>query len=197
VLGSLINALAATFPVTRRIVGGKAFADIARRFVVTHPPRRPQLSAYGDRFADVLAGHELRYLADVARLEWARVESYFAADASALDFTALARLSAEEMAAAHLKLHPATRVIDSPYPIQRIWDANQLEDVPALDMSIAECVLVTRRDHQVTSRVISPPDAAFLRKVAEGKPLGEAAEGATELKALLAAHFSGGTFRND
>jgi hypothetical protein len=196
VQGSLVNALAATFPVTRRIVGGKAFADIARAFVLKTLPQRPQLSAYGDVFPAALAGHTLPYLADVARLEWARNESYFAADAPAFDFKAFALMPADAMAAAQLKLHPATRVIESRYPIQLIWGVNQHEEVPLVDMSAGECVLVTRMDHHVTSRAISPGDAAFLRRIAEGKTLGEAAGEDFDLQTALAAHFSGWTFRN-
>ncbi len=195
VQGSLVNALAATFPVTRRILGGRAFAEITRAFVLDHPPQRPQLSAYGEGFAVSLTGHALPYLAYVARLEWARTESYFAVDAPALDFTALARLSAEEMADVRLMLHPATRVIESRYPIQRIWDVNQQENVPAVDMGVGECVLVRRKGHHVTSGVIAPEDAAFLHRIAEGQTLGNAAEGVSDLQGALAAHFSGGTFR--
>ena len=196
VQGSLVNALAAAFPVTRRIMGGKAFAEIARAFVLKHPPQRPQLSAYGDALPTALTNHELPYLADVARLEWAHTESYFAADAPVLDFTALAHQPAGAMAELRLTLHPATRVLPSRFPTQRIWDVNQQGDVPVVDMSVSECVLVTRKDHQVTSRVIAPENAAFLHKIAEGKPLGEAAEGLSDLQGALAAHFSGGTFRS-
>lgn len=195
VQGSLANALAATFPVTRRIIGGRDFADVARAFAVNHPPHRPQLSAYGGDFPGHLTNHDLPYLADVARLEWARAEAYFAADAPALDFARFAAMAADDIAAARLTLHPATRLIASSFPIQRIWDVNQRAEVPPVDMNTPESVLVTRRGHVVTSRAISPGDASFLRNLSEGKSLGEAAAGVADLQAVLEAHFIGETFR--
>src|SRR3546814_5922375 len=75
-----------------------------------HPPTVPQLLHYGDRFADFLAGFKpvraLLYLPDVARLEWARHEAYFAGHADPLDPAALAGMPPERYLALALDLHP-------------------------------------------------------------------------------------------
>src|SRR4051794_33381548 len=55
VRGSLTETLRAAFPVVERIVGAAFFAAMAQAFVAAEPPRRPQLSAYGDGFAGFLA----------------------------------------------------------------------------------------------------------------------------------------------
>src|SRR3546814_3289038 len=94
-----------------------------------HPPTVPQLLHYGDRFADFLAGFKpvraLLYLPDVARLEWARHEAYFAGHADPLDPAALAGMPPERYLELALDLHPAVRLVTSWYPIDRIWEANQ------------------------------------------------------------------------
>src|SRR5258706_11424995 len=86
VQSSLTEVLASAFPVTQRIVGDRFFAGLARAFIAAHPPRRPHLSTYGDGFSAFIAAsdieQQLSYLPDVARLEWARGEAYFAADAA-------------------------------------------------------------------------------------------------------------------
>lgn len=201
VRGGLVDTLATAFPVTQRIVGVRAFATLADAFVRAEPPRVPQLSAYGTGFADFIAagdvGQRLAYLADVARLEWARAESYFAADAPALDPTRLAALTPEEMERAVLRLHPATRLLESAFPIQRIWDVNQSDDVPAVDMRVAETVLVTRPGLQIVQRKIVPADAVLIKAIAAGATLGKAAvvvDESFDLQAALAAHFVGATF---
>lgn len=203
VRGGLVETLATAFPVTRRIVGAAAFAGVADAFVCAAPPRVPHLSAYGAGLADFIAGHEiggqLPYLSDVARLEWARAESYFAADAPSMDPARLAALSPEGMAAAVLALHPAARLVPSRYPIHRIWEVNQLDNVPGVDMSVAETVLVTRPGMAIAMRKICAADAALVQ--AAERSLDEAADAAMavdagfNLQAALAAHFTGATFR--
>ena len=199
VQGSLADVIAAAFPVTQRIVGPAYFAGLAGRFAVSRPPRRPQLSAYGADFPDFLATgahHGLPYLADVARLEWARAECYFAAEAPALAPAALAAIAPEALGELRLRLHPATRLVRSSYPIHRIWQVNQpaVTDVPPVDMGRSEAVLLTRKDGRVTLRAIPPGDAAFVAAIAAGMPLGAAADGTFDLESSLRDHLIGGTF---
>lgn len=205
VRASLVEVLAAAYPVTLRIVGAAFFAQMAGQFVVAAPPRVPQLSAYGRGFADFIAaadvGQRLPYLADVARLGWARAEAYFAGDADVLDPAALAALSPADMAGLVLELHPATRVVVSAFPIHRIWSVNQLKDVPRITMDGAEAVLISRTENTLRMRVVAAADVAFISAVGEGQALGAAADRALgvnadfDLQAALAVHFSGGTFR--
>jgi len=203
---SLIDVLATAFPAVQRIVGARFFAALARDFVRTRLPDVPQLSVYGVHFADFIASHEhirdLPYLADVARLEWARGEAYFAADAPVFDPAVLATLEPEQLALLKLKLHPATRLIASRYPIHRIWAVNQpdVTEVPAIDMSIAENVLVSRPAYDVIIRFVPSADATFVQAFSQGRSLGEAAAEAMgphpefDLQSALQNHFIHGTF---
>jgi hypothetical protein len=205
VQASLVDVLATAFPVTQRIVGETFFAHLATRFVMAAPPRVPHLSLYGDGFADFIAREDvaqrLPYLPDVARLEWARGESYFAADAPILDLAQLAALSPDDMDHIVLRLHPATRLISSTFPIYRIWEVNQptVTDVPAVDMSIAQHVLISRRGHHLVTREIATQDAVFLAAIAKGQTLSRATAympGDFDLQLALQDHFLQGTFRN-
>jgi len=202
-LGSLTEVLAAAFPVTLRIVGENFFARMAGDFVRAHPPRVPQLSVYGAALPAFIAGaavgNRLPYLADVALLEWARNEAYFAADAEPLNPARLAAMTADDMAATRLTPHPATRVVASAFPILRIWTVNQPEvaEVPVVDMSQGETVLVTRPYMQVLMREISPHDAAFVNALAKNATLAEAAaRDVFDLEQAMKGHFAGGTFVN-
>ncbi len=207
VQGSLVEALAAAFPATQRIVGDAFFASLARRFIANAPPRRPQLSTYGSDFPAFIAisdvHQQLPYLADVARLEWVRGEAYFAADAPPFDAAFLVAAS-DDIETLRLDPHPAVRLIRSQFPIYRIWEVNQPDiiDIPRVDMKVGEDVLVSRpRDHVIT-RLITSADAVFVEAVYAGKRLGEAAEAALtynaahDLQNALAQHFVKGTFRD-
>jgi hypothetical protein len=203
---SLIDVLATAFPAVHRIVGGRFFSALAHDFVRGHLPDVPQLSVYGAKFPDFIATHErlsdLAYLADVARLEWARGEAYFADDAAPLDPAKLAAIAPENLAPVIFTLHPAARLIASPHPIYRIWTVNQPDvgDVPALDLTISEQVIITRPYFEVTVRLIAPADAAFVaalnRKLSLGEAVAEAlsVDAAFNLQAALQDHFIHGTF---
>jgi hypothetical protein len=205
VQASLVDILATAFPVTRRIVGEQFFTGMAIRFVIAAPPRVPQLSRYGEGFADFIAHEDvaqrLPYLPDVARLEWSRAEVYFAPDAPVLDMTMLTSLSPDDMDRTVLRLHPATRLITSAFPIHRIWEVNQpsVVEVPPVDMRVAEHALVSRRGHAVITRRVSDIDAGFLAAIAQGQTLSEATAdipGTFDLQQALQAHFLNGTFRD-
>lgn len=205
VQGSLIEALATTFPVVRRIVGEEFFVGFARRFVTACPPQRPQLSTYGAGFPDFVEAAEvnqhLSYLADVARLEWARNESYFAADAPLIDTQRLA-IDPENLETMTFRLHPAVRCVVSRFPIFRIWEVNQPEiaDVPTVNMNVPQAVLISRPKHHVIVREIAPADAAFIISLSEGETFGAAADTAFlndpsfDLQSALAQHFMHGSF---
>ena len=94
VLGNYRRALAATYPVLRRLVGGPIFDAAIVAFVRAHPSRHGDVNRYGGELARFLETYpparEPPYLPDIARLEWAIDQANIAADAAALDLAALA-----------------------------------------------------------------------------------------------------------
>ncbi len=208
VLGSLAGALAAAFPVIERLVGERFFRAAARSFVQQSPPTVPQLLAYGDGFPAFLEAfppaQSVRYLGDVGRLEWGRVDSMFAADAPALEPSALTSLPPEALADLLFAAHPATRLIRSAqFPIHTIWQVNQPSnpDPRPVDPGLgAEAVLVTRPGLAVETNPVTPGDAVFVQCLLQQQPLAAAAEAALgaepdfDLQGALAAHLGRGTF---
>ncbi|HUJ01110.1 MAG TPA: DNA-binding domain-containing protein, partial [Usitatibacter sp.] len=108
------GALAATYAVVRRLVGDDFFREMARRYAAAHPSRSGDLRLFGDRFGDFLEqdrdARALACLGDVARLEWARHESFHAAEAPGLDAAALAAVAPERQGEVRLLLHPSVRL---------------------------------------------------------------------------------------
>jgi len=88
VIVGLVDALADTYPVVQAMVGDDFFRAMAREFVRSQPPTSPVLAGYGAGFAAFIEGFApaagLPCLADLARLEWLRVEVYHAADVAPL-----------------------------------------------------------------------------------------------------------------
>jgi hypothetical protein len=182
VVASLVAALADTFPVVRELVGADFFTAMARLYVAEQPPSSPVLAHYGDGFADWMAQFEpvaaVPYLADMARLERARVRAYHAADAPLLGADTIAAQLAdpERLPAARLQLHPSVTVLASPWAVVSLWAAHQgqgrLGDV---DPARPECALVLRFQDDAAVIAIPQVAAEFFRRLQHGLPLGEAA----------------------
>jgi len=207
-LTSLRGLLERTFRATRHLLGEERFAGIALAFIHSAPPDRPQLAAYGAGFSGFLEGWAeagpLAHVGDVARLEWAREEAYYAADAPPLSATDLAEIPIERYAELRFRLHPTLRLIRSAGPVFALWQAANAdsaeEDLTALRNGRPEQVLVLRPEMTVTARPISAADLLLLEGLRAGLPLAEAAvraqaaDAGFELQAALALHLAGGSF---
>jgi hypothetical protein len=184
VIVTLTETLASTFPAVKRLVGDEFFAAMAGVFVRAHPARSPILAEYGADFAEFLAGFEpvaqLPYLPDVARLEFAMLRAYHAADATPLGAEALAAAPAEQVGEIRLVLHPSVRTVRSPFAIVTLVEANRAAgDVPPIDAGHPEDALVARPHLDVGVYRLSPGVATFLNRLATGEALGAAAGAAS------------------
>ncbi len=202
VVVSLVDVLGDAFPVVRAIVGADDFdRALAPDFVRAHPPRSPVLVDWGDALPAFIEGRDAdtarSMLADVARLERARVRACHAADAPRLDAAAVAARLANPAAlpGARLALHPSLHVVASRHPVVSIWAARQGEagDLPSLDADRPETALVLRThdgrdDDSVVVIAIDAPTARWLQAVAAGATLARAAQAAPGVD--LAAAFA-------
>lgn len=187
VLVSLVDALADTFGVTRRLVGDDFFRAMAREYVRATPPRSRLLVEYGQTLPEFIVGFApaagLPYLADVARLEALRVQAYHAADAAPLGSEAYAAALArpEMLAGLRITLHPACRWLASRHAVYSIWAAHQADDAPTgVATGRAEAVLVTRPALEVRVSSLPPGAIDCLAALGDGRTLGQAAHDAAE-----------------
>lgn len=187
VVVGLTEALEAAFPAVRRIVGSEFFAAMARVYVARELPGTPVMLDYGKTFADFIDGFEpaavVPYLADVARLERAWLESYHAAEAQPVDpARLLGRIGDDRLPELGFVLHPSLRIVPSPFPVVRLWRMNVEGGTPraiALDGG-GEHALVIRPEAEVEVRSIARGTAAFVRGLAAGLPVGGAARRACD-----------------
>jgi hypothetical protein len=201
---SLMQALADVYPVLVRLVGRDYFDQAARRFVREHPSRSGNLHDFGSELPGFLGGlpeaKSLPYLPDVAALEWAWHEAFHAGDAPALDPARLAALPERAISSVRFRLHPAARLVASPYPVLAIWEAN-LEGAPEggeirLDAG-PDRLLVARRELERVIEPLTPGEFGLLYALASGEPLAEACEAAAsaepgiDLEAAMARFVAG------
>jgi hypothetical protein len=182
VVSSLIDALADTFPVTQELVGTEFFRAMASVFVRQCPPRSRLLTDYGNEFPAFVDGFEpaksVPYLADVARLEQARVTAYHAADAERVsaESVSAALASADEVGLLRLTCHPSVRTLASGFAIVSLWAAHQGQgELADVDPSVAESALVVRDGLDVVVLRLPPGAARFIAAIQRGAALADAA----------------------
>lgn len=182
VVSSLIDALAETFPVVQQLVGQEFFRAMAAVFVRQAPPRSRVLAHYGRDFPSFVAAfepaRELPYLADVARLELARVAAYHAADAAAVsdEAVSLARSSGGRMGELRLGLHGSVSALESAHAVVTLWAAHQGEgEIAPVAVDEPENALVLRAGLEVLVLRAPAGAGAFVRAIQAGLALGDAA----------------------
>ncbi len=181
------RALGAAYPVVEQIVGAEFFFGLAARYCRRFPSESGDLNEFGEFFAIFLADFkavaEFPYLADVARLEWRVHRAHYAADPEPFNPACLAALSPDEQAAMRPRLHPACSVLQSAYPVARIWEVHQASFSGEFEVKFAErptYALVLRPRFRVEVAAISDAEAAFLLSCHDGQTLEAALAAARE-----------------
>jgi uncharacterized protein len=180
VAAGLINALASRYPVVQRLVGEDFFRAMARVYVTSEPPRSPILLLYGETFPAFLEtfppATAIEYLADVARLEFARGRAYHAADRLPLGNEVFTSLDLAGLAKLRFSLHPSLSLVGSRFPIVSIWQAHQGGEIGPIQDWRAEAALVIRPVLEVEVWRLRPGGFSFLSRLADGATLSSAVE---------------------
>jgi len=187
IYGNCIKALESAYPIVRKIVGAEFFEAIAHAYVRAQPSESGDLNQYGAGLPEFLAGFppvcDLAYLPDVARMEWLAHRAYFAADAAPFDAAALAGVPPERYALLRLRLAPGCALLESPWPVSRIWTIHQDHYEGAFEVDLdsgPDRVLIQRPRWRAEVVSLAPGDFAFLSAAARDETLGDALEsGAT------------------
>jgi hypothetical protein len=170
-----LASLRATYPVIERLVGPEYFRQAAFEYLVAHPSRSGNLDLLGEQWPAFLTrrfeGGEYACLADVAKVEWACHEVLMAGDHAPLDLEKLRAIPADRYPALVFRLHPAVRLVESRFPVLRIWGANQPESDASerIDLDAGERVLLTRSANRVELRLLDAAEFEFLAGTQRGE----------------------------
>lgn len=141
----LLDTLAEYFPELRAALGDE-YQDVARAYLAAHPPTSPSLRELGRALPAYLAGTRAD-LADLALLEWTRLDLFDGPDEETLDVTAVQSLDPAALAELPLALAVTARLLPNG-------------------------TLVWRQDFHVHDRAVPPDEAPALARVAAGTRVG-------------------------
>jgi hypothetical protein len=180
------GALADDFSALAKALGEDDFAELVRAYLRAHPPHRPSLRDAGAQLPEFLGSpaaaalrHRHPFAPDLARLEWALIQVFDAADAPPLPREELAAIPPERWAELRFGFQPALRLLDLAYPVERLRravDADESE-LPARIEPLSTQVCVWRREERVFYRSLEPIEARALAQALAGACFGRLCEG--------------------
>ncbi|MBI3772412.1 MAG: putative DNA-binding domain-containing protein [Gammaproteobacteria bacterium] len=169
------EALAAVYPVIKRLGGEAFFGALAEAYRQHDPRTSANVHAYGVTLAeflkDFLPAKALPYLSDIARLEWAYHEVFHAG----INAEASLVLNAAEMNDDGVLIpHPALRWLESQYPVLEIWQQHRRDELEEIDLgSGGDRLLIYRTDFDVEIVRLGVSEYALVTALAGGVPVGE------------------------
>ena len=206
VFANLREALRSVYPVIERLVGKEFFDQATNEYIHQYISSSGDIHRYGHKFAEFLGGfpgaRELVYLPDTARLEWAYHRVFHAADHALLSVRRLAHVNPESYVNLRFKIHPASALLESSYPVHRIWEVNQPEyqGDQKVDLSLGGVkLLLIRRGYTIEMHPMGTVEFTLLRGLAEQKTIRQSFEEAVriepsfDLNAFLRKHITHGT----
>jgi hypothetical protein len=171
----LRDALAVDYKALHALLGEDAFDALCQTYIDAHPSRSYTLRDFGGACArhlghDAAAGrHDWR--AEMARLEWALVAAFDAADVTPATAADAAAVAPEAWPALALEFHPAVQLIDLWWNTLPCWRAARHgEPAPAparLPQRLA--CLVWREGLETRYRSLEPPEDDVLRAALAGE----------------------------
>jgi hypothetical protein len=185
-VGTLVEALAESFPVTRALAGADFFDAMARTRVLAEPPRSPVLTDYALSFPGFVAGvapaAAAPVLAEMAQLEALRLRAFHAVDAIPAGLADFHRLACDAALFARTcaRLHPAAHWFRARHAVLDLWRAHDdapdmaSVDLAGIDATRAQDVLIVRPEFVVRMRPLPPGAIAFLDALASGCRFAEA-----------------------
>jgi hypothetical protein len=152
-------------------IGDEGFHDLVMAYLMVHPSRQPSLRFAGAALARFLAADPAAapfrrrwpWASDLARLEWALVEAFDAADARALCRDDLTRIPLRRWPGLRFRLHPSVRLLRLAWPVPGLREAQeQNRPLAPPEARRDTTVCAWRRGEGVRFRTLRPPEADLL-----------------------------------
>lgn len=178
------HALVEDFEGLGGVLGQADWERLTEDYLAAHPPTSFSLRDLGENMAAFveqsswLPHHAL--CVDMARVEWAYIEVFDAADRGPLEPEKLRTIPEAAWATARLTLSPALRLVRAAYPVAELRRAIRQKEAPIeLPAPSAQNIVVYRGvDRELRHELLGDAAFALLEGLARGLPLVSAGEAA-------------------
>ncbi len=172
-----VACLAEDFPTLQTFVGEARFEAIVADYLAAHPPIHFMLRHLGENLARFLeASNEDALVVDIARVEWAFVDAFDAADAPRLDAQAVAAIPEAAWPSARITLHPSLQRLRLSHPAHGLRAQHRQKEQLVRPAQAATRLVVYRRDLMLYAEEMDALPFDMLERLAAGEPLGPAGD---------------------
>ena len=186
----LRDVLREDFPKVTTLLGDR-FDEVVAGYLETFPSEQPSVRHLGRALAEFLQSREdiPKCLADLAELEWARVEVFDAPDAECATIDELATFPPDAWPVLRFSTIPAIQTLRVQYPAHQLWSDSQSLEVPAAET----CLRVWRKnDFLVLHAPMDERESAALHKMMLGESVASICETFADLPEMDAAREATG-----
>ncbi len=181
----LRDVLREDFPRVAALLGDR-FDEVVKGYLEAFPSRWPSVRHLGHALSEFLRHRKNtpKCLADLAELEWARVEVFDAPDAECATIEDFISVPAEAWPTLHFSAIPANKTLRAQYPVHHLWSGGK-----SLDGTAAETSLRVWRanDCRVFHALMDKRESAAIQKVISGEPFATICETFADLPEIEAA----------
>jgi hypothetical protein len=169
----LHDVLREDFPRVAAILGAEPFSAAVCAYLARHASTHPSVRHVGRGFAAFIAGASEQgppFLADLARLEWARLAVFDAPDAQPLRVDDLRAVAPAEWPRLTFRLVPAVRFLRSAWPVHELWAAGEEGGPPEGVRPASTSIRVWRDGFMVYQASMDAREQLALTRVVRGEP---------------------------
>lgn len=182
-----VQALTITYPMLRRLIGGRYFSVFARGYMKRYPSTSGDLFLYGRHFSFFLFTLGApRVLVELARLEWACHELSQAAERPSLTLGCFKGLDVVDPACVRVHLQPTARLLRFSSPVHVAWQALQPDGIAVIEIGrpLPEeeaYLLITKVKGKIRIAALAALDYRLLDAMADGRQVDEVERMAIEM----------------
>ncbi len=168
----LRDVLAEDFPRVAKLVGEETFDGMVRQYLKAHPSTEPSVRHLGRAMAEFIRSREdlPAWLADLAALEWARVNAFDAPDDEPLTMGKLAEIDPAAWPQLRMAAVRSLGVVNAAWPVHRLWAEDNREGLEPSSTSIR---VWRRADFHILHAPMDKHEAAAVTRLLAGWTFGE------------------------
>lgn len=172
-----VGSLREDFPTIEHLIGKEKFEELCRAYMAAHPPdhfRLRDLSSKMETFLATSSYEEL--LVDCARIEWALLEAFDAADAPPLNPDVIGSIAEDDWPRARIEFHPSVRIFSCAHAVKAFREDVRNGKTPERPSREESFYVTFRRNEKLYVEAIERAPFVLLAALARGENLGSACE---------------------
>ena len=173
-LARLVDALRENYPRTAAVLGEDRFDELVRPYLGRHPSTNPSVRNVGRALPDHLAAAEVPgFVAELARLEWLRLEVFDAPDTPLLRREDLVVVPAERWPELRFEPVAALETLHTQWAVHRLWKDAERTTCDREPTALR----IWRQDFVVYQAPMEPDEERALAQVRAGECFASICEG--------------------